>query len=728
MAAELSYPSSAMLNTVVPNQVSLVAALPGKRVAIQTYDHTLGVIATFVAAACLSTPTGEALTNGNVSTLHWGVKVLCDVWRDSIAKCVPNHAPPVSAGSLAAVLKSINKILCMIISLEKSVEKANGLLQFPVECIQDLLDRPIILRNPDIEMSFVLSCLVIICATKNNEPAMYSVEIGLKPKLTSFSSNTSVFETFPDHICQPIRVLMHITGPKGSQWLKSLPPQSLSWVSEKSAQSTIGELWRNLHEEQVSVEAQDEQPSRKRLRREEIRVDGNASFVELKDLLRGWDQQLPHRVEGNFADLEEETRPRVFELIGKCFCNHAAADKSSTRLKPDCISCAGGRMKRGKGTSNPMGEDREKCLIDILIVLIKSNTVTNSNKMKIAAMLAVVRVACHTSMIATLNINDGELGKWCLQCLRSQSRELRLASSKALKMFLTSDYVSEEETFKQNRITALNVLRSLSRADEIRVFETVVLAFGQVAQVCQEDELNLILLQLIDYLGNPNALLSSLAYLEIQNIAVKRNESVEDLIRPYWRTIAIAAVKDLRKRPQKLQHLAELLSWSVSRLLRETQEFTLPYLVLWGQVEVLQRMAKEEGDVNIWDLCLRPKNLSAVLALLLSQHPENGEAIVEQCLKAVKPDVNPTEITSLFKVDPPAVARLLLLMACQTEDTEKEKVCGRTLCSLSKYNANVTRLHKPSENMHKSSSVGAIPREVRLRKLAWYLYSAKITP
>lgn len=79
---------------------------------------------------------------------------------------------------------------------------------------------------------------------------------------------------------------------------------------------------------------------------------------------------------------------------------------------------------------------------------------------------------------------------------------------------------------------ALEFFHSLSQKDTLSIHETLIMAYGQAARyerldnalqrlanirlrVCGEDELPIILLQLVEYLGHTNALICGMAYNEV---------------------------------------------------------------------------------------------------------------------------------------------------------------------------------------------------------------------
>ena len=82
-----------------------------------------------------------------------------------------------------------------------------------------------------------------------------------------------------------------------------------------------------------------------------------------------------------------------------------------------------------------------------------------------------------------------------------------------------------------NQHIILDVLRTVSDQKDLALHETAILAWGQIARYVGKsgissgprslytmstgDEMNLILLKLVEYLGHTNALISGLAYDEV---------------------------------------------------------------------------------------------------------------------------------------------------------------------------------------------------------------------
>lgn len=279
-----------------------------------------------------------------------------------------------------------------------------------------------------------------------------------------------------------------------------------------------------------------------------------------------------------------------------------------------------------------------------------------SQSARVLSMIALKELIQHTSKRDHLDLAKSHFGQFCLSSLHSSSRELRIAAGLCLPGFLRDELPKDLKV--SNRQLALEYLRGISDRDLVNEQETLIRAWGNVALVCGDQELNLVLLRLVDYLGHSNALVTAVASEELERLAESKHLKVEELLAPYWGTIALTVVQDLNSRPQKAQQLCELLGTNVSGFLVRTQEYTIPSLILTKKKEILQRLAHARGNNStIKDICLQPPiNMSATLALLLQQPSPDPEAFAMECLALADPDFISTDIPSLVKLDPPQVA------------------------------------------------------------------------
>ncbi|KAL8939500.1 MAG: hypothetical protein Q9216_003328 [Gyalolechia sp. 2 TL-2023] len=232
--------------------------------------------------------------------------------------------------------------------------------------------------------------------------------------------------------------------------------------------------------------------------------------------------------------------------------------------------------------------------------------------------------------------------------------------SRLLPTFLRNDI--DEDLLRRNRVLALDFLRSLSEKSELSLQETCILAWGQIARISSGDETNIVLLRLVNYLGHTNPLICGLAYDELQWICNHSSFSALKLVAPFWRTLAPTVVQDLHRRPQIAQYLSDLLSLSVSELLRLTQIYTLPYLVLTKQRDLLNRIA-DACNRSIQEICMDPDNMSAILAYIMLQSSVGTEATIMTAFQVISSDFVNVNCSELVKAEPVLTASELLKAA-----------------------------------------------------------------
>ncbi|KAL8809103.1 MAG: hypothetical protein Q9200_003724 [Gallowayella weberi] len=355
------------------------------------------------------------------------------------------------------------------------------------------------------------------------------------------------------------------------------------------------------------------------------------------------------------------------------------ADSSTIALtqqsgKLHCSMCDGEAPWQPQATD--LARENISSLIKVVANLMKLPHVHKTAKARVAAMLATHRILSHCEEPMHLDLTASVLGQCCLQALRSSSRDLRVAAGRTLRSFLRNDL--DGVILRRNNVSALDFLRNLSEKSELASQETCILAWGQIARLSSGDETNIVLLRLIEYLGHTNPLVCGLAYDEIQRICRHSSLSVQRFLGPYWRTLAPMIVQDLQRRPQIAQHVSDLLSVTVSELLRLTQAYTLPYFVSTKQPDILQRIANA-CNRSIKELCLEPVNMSAILAYMLLRSPSEAEVTIMTALQIVSSEFNHVDCAELVRAEPVLIALELLKAASDSDNVTRPKVNFQTM-------------------------------------------------
>ena len=322
-------------------------------------------------------------------------------------------------------------------------------------------------------------------------------------------------------------------------------------------------------------------------------------------------------------------------------------------------------------TGSESGSDE---LISIFVALVP--IIQRSKKARLVALLAVRRLLAHTSSSEHLDISIGALGKPCLQSLRSSSRELRIAAAVTLKSFVALRSQTSYELIHKNRVATLDFLHSLLSMNIPSVQETTILAMTEVAIVGGDEELNIVLVRFIEFLGHPNPYISGLVYAELQKLAWKLRLTPTSLLRPFWRTIAVVVVKNIQTRPIIAQSLCDLLStdMTVDVLLMSIEEYALPYLIMTRKRDIVLRIALAHGQtMSPFDLCTKSNNFAAILSYLLTESGAEAEQLVMSLLLDISSEFRQHDVSVWVRLEPILVACELLKSIVDAGSDRKSK-------------------------------------------------------
>lgn len=354
----------------------------------------------------------------------------------------------------------------------------------------------------------------------------------------------------------------------------------------------------------------------------------------------------------NFRRLSEDNQCAVLELIGITACQLA-----SNSLDPHCPHCddvIGMRNTSTLSVSRSCGE-----LLKTLLVLIQS--ISRPSRARIIAMTSLRAVIAHTELAENLKLGNTPAGDWCLQSLKSSSRDLRIVASKTLQAYVTPKPHTDISLIRDNRILALDLLHTLWEKGEMPVQETVVMALAQMATVVGDEELNIILIRLVEYLGHTNPYIGGLVYAEIQNLTQSLQTTVWLLFRPYWRTLGVVFAKSLMSRSNVANQLCELLSMEMSSLMGYASEYALPYLVLHKAHDVIKKFADANGQSTTpFELCTQQTNLVAIVSFLLVQPFADAEQNIMSILSEVSEEFGKTDLANWVALEPIQIACELL--------------------------------------------------------------------
>ncbi|EXJ80858.1 hypothetical protein A1O3_07144 [Capronia epimyces CBS 606.96] len=346
----------------------------------------------------------------------------------------------------------------------------------------------------------------------------------------------------------------------------------------------------------------------------------------------------------NFRRLPEDEQCAALELLGTTACQLAMQSPEG-----HCQICD--PEVESATTSNISAAATKDELLKTLVVLVQN--ISRQSRARIAAMVALRRILMHTDLASDLKLGQTPAGDWCLQSLKSSSRDLRIAATRTLQAYLVRRNGVDIFLTRENRITALDFLQTLWQKGEVAVQEATVMALVGMAPVVGDEELNIILVRLVEYLGHSNLYLSGVVYAEIQHLAMSMHMSVWLLFRPFWRTLGVVLAKSLTNRPNVANQLCDLLGMDMTGLMGHTAEYALPYLVLHKETEAIRRFAEANGSSTTpFDLCTRGTNLIAILSFLLVQPFSDAEQSIISLLSEVSEDFRKTDLANWVALYP----------------------------------------------------------------------------
>lgn len=349
----------------------------------------------------------------------------------------------------------------------------------------------------------------------------------------------------------------------------------------------------------------------------------------------------------SFKRMTEEQQASAVALIGSTACRLSTGSATSP-----CLACEGEHT--WPTTTSPASEG----LIPTLLAVIP--TMQRSSRARVTAMCTLRQLLIHTFQLSDLKLTQSAAGEWCLQCLRSSSRDLRLAAIGVLQVYVR-DNTNDASITRDNRIVALDFLHSLWSKNEAALQETAVLALTRMALVVGDEELNLILLRLIEYLGHNNSYISGLVYEELQQLAQAKEVTCAVLFRPFWRTLGPAVAKTMNGRRAVAEQLCGLLGMQPTGLMILIEEHALPYLVLNQQHGLMRQFASAHGSsTTLFDLCTNPRILPSVLSHLLAQGYPDAVQKVMELLLAISDDFGVEDLAGWLAHDPIQIACNLL--------------------------------------------------------------------
>ncbi|KAJ5300562.1 uncharacterized protein N7443_005564 [Penicillium atrosanguineum] len=378
-------------------------------------------------------------------------------------------------------------------------------------------------------------------------------------------------------------------------------------------------------------------------------------------------------IQSSFESLPEPHKVEILELMGKVSCSVTKnlvqkPSEIGTRETLFCHVCDDEHLQPGMLPEKETPQFEELWSIFNFIL----PKLTRTPGPRIAAMVALKRILMHSPGSNQMHLSSSTAGEFCLHSLRSSIRELRIATGLSMVAFVRSNL--QPDIRRANFVIVLEWLKNLSEKDDMPLQETCVLTLCRLASASEDEEKNIILLRLLEYLGHPNPYVCAVAYNELSKLAQQSALTPAGLFRPYWRTLSVVVVKNLQTRPYMAEQLCELLGMKVDGFLRLTEVHVLPYLVLTRKRDIICRIgaSRNEGE-SPFDVCSEKNNLAAILAFLLSQQSNNPEAMIMSLLAEIDPAFKSRTLADLVRIEPILIACDLLKSLGDAGEQNKER-------------------------------------------------------
>ncbi|KAJ5935678.1 hypothetical protein N7466_005225 [Penicillium verhagenii] len=395
---------------------------------------------------------------------------------------------------------------------------------------------------------------------------------------------------------------------------------------------------------------------------EMINYDGSRGLAGLRTAL-----------ESSFDELSEPQKSDLLAIIGQLSCTITGnlKQKLSDVVGRDTVFC---ETCDSEPHTPETENEKDKIEFEELWTVFNSilPKLTRTPGPRIAAMVSLRRILMHSPCLDQMHLSSSASGEFCLHSLRSSNRELRVATSHSVVAFVHPNLQSDVR--RANFVILLESLKSISEKNDIPLHEACVLTLCCLAKFSDEEEKNLILLRLVEYLGHPNPYICAVAYDELSKLAFQFTLTPAGLFRPYWRSLSVAVVKNLQSRPYMAEQLCELLGMKVDSFLRLTEVHVLPYLVLTRKRDIIARIGASRDEAESpFDVCSEKNNLAAILAFLLAQESSNPEVMIMSLLSEIDPAFIGRTLAELVRIEPILIACDLLKSLGDAGEQNKER-------------------------------------------------------
>lgn len=249
----------------------------------------------------------------------------------------------------------------------------------------------------------------------------------------------------------------------------------------------------------------------------------------------------------------------------------------------------------------------------------------------------------------------------CLQfillCLsENKNRDVRLLASRVLPLFIVRDFDDTLEVLFRQIFQSISRIRYDYEGGRIYLAESSLMALGELAVVCEGEWLCVILIKLIDALGEPNEQHVNLAYNCLLYSAAAKSVTPYKLLSPFLPSIAERIIR----KPRMFSRLTELLGISKKYFLSNTREYTTPRFLEYYRHDFIQEIADAS---NMDKMKLIAKTLPRIMATYLCKDDKVDASYIVNVLSNASPRYQKLTITDLI----PNVGEVLWFILLQMQ-------------------------------------------------------------
>lgn len=360
--------------------------------------------------------------------------------------------------------------------------------------------------------------------------------------------------------------------------------------------------------------------------------------------------QLKNYISTKFSTLQDFEKFWIIRRVGYSACFlHGSLQPS--KLKCSLCDISTPIIKNNRSISNNFSS--------ILLYILSNSNVSDKKRFVLEFSSAFRRILTSNDIEFDLNTQN-PLGNWLISNIKSPDRQVRLITSSLIAYSVTSSY---RDIF--------GFLSSVNESEPPHLIEPIILCWGKIGLIVEGEELNLVLIKLIEYLGIENSFCSRLAIHQIRSIARHLKKTCWDLISPFWSSVGIAVCKRYPKKPVILTKLCEILEITPSSFIYQTFRYTVPYLVLKHETQALSDISAI-SNISVSQLII--ESMAKTVALLLMHDSSPNRSFVMQCLTETHSPISTSSLAVIINGHRLPIAFELLKMYDPDDKIKSKKI------------------------------------------------------